>query len=217
MIFLKAIFTLCKREEPFKEFSRCFSIQKTRQRPLRFYIQKAGHFMLQDFTWKFRTSHLYTKSVTICVRWLIISKNIDTSQKARQFALRLYIQKSWHFVLRDFSLNFWNWRRSGDICIRKKQRTLRYVFLTKTVTFCVSFFYYKTMHFAFRAYTVLLIEMPHFQYILLLHHYRSDLALISDFDSLVIGLSKSEKWANNNNKNKWLGRRGHCMGRFCTI
>ena len=28
-----------------------------------------------------------------------------------------------------------------------------------------------------------------------LHHYKSDLAHISDFDSLVIGISKSERWA----------------------
>ena len=43
-------------------------------------------------------------------------------------------------------------------------------------------------------YTVLLIEMPHF-YVgkLPLHHYRSDLAHISDLYSLVIGLSKSER------------------------
>ena len=33
-----------------KKIAKRFSIQKTRQRPLRFYIQKAGHFMLQDFT-----------------------------------------------------------------------------------------------------------------------------------------------------------------------
>ena len=32
-------------------------------------------------------------------------------------------------------------------------------------------------------------------HILLLHHYKSDLAHISDFDSLVIGLPQSEIWA----------------------
>ena len=39
-------------------------------------------------------------------------------------------------------------------------------------------------------------------HILLLHHYKSDLAHISDFDSLVIGLSKSERWAKN--IKKWM-------------
>ena len=42
--------------------------------------------------------------------------------------------------------------------------------------------------------TVRMIEIAHFSvHILLLHHYESDLAHISDFDSLVIGLSKSER------------------------
>ena len=41
--------------------------------------------------------------------------------------------------------------------------------------------------------TVMLIEIPRFSVgKLLLHHYKSDLAHISDFDSLVIGLSQSE-------------------------
>ena len=45
-------------------------------------------------------------------------------------------------------------------------------------------------------YTVRMISIAHFSvHILLLHHYRSDLSHISDFDSLVIGLSKSERWA----------------------
>ena len=42
-------------------------------------------------------------------------------------------------------------------------------------------------------YTVMLIEMPRFSVAkLLLHHYKSDLAHISDLYSLVIGLYKSE-------------------------
>ena len=42
--------------------------------------------------------------------------------------------------------------------------------------------------------TVWMNEMPRF-YVgkPLLHHYMSDLAHLSDFDSLVIGLSKSER------------------------
>ena len=42
--------------------------------------------------------------------------------------------------------------------------------------------------------TVWMNEIPRF-YVgkLLLHHYKSDLAHLSDFDSLVIGLSKSER------------------------
>ena len=42
--------------------------------------------------------------------------------------------------------------------------------------------------------TVRMIEIAHFSvHILLLHHYKSNLSHLSDFDSLVIGLSKSER------------------------
>ena len=58
--------------------------------------------------------------------------------------------------------------------LRKKQDTLRYIF----------------------KYIVRLIWIAHFASgILILHHYRSDLAHLSDFDTLVIGISKSKRWA----------------------
>ena len=65
--------------------------------------------------------------------------------------------------------------------------------------------------------TVMLIEMPRF-YVgkLLLHHYMSDLARLSYFNSLVIGISTSEI-LEKKLKNEGLGRRGHGMGRFYTI
>ena len=47
--------------------------------------------------------------------------------------------------------------------------------------------------------TVWMNEMPRFYVVkLLLHHYRSDLAHLSDFESLVIGMSQSERWAKSN-------------------
>ena len=46
---------------------------------------------------------------------VFIYKKFDTSQKARQFAIHFYIQKSGTFALRDFSLNVLNLRRGGDI------------------------------------------------------------------------------------------------------
>ena len=49
-----------------------------------------------------------------------IDINPDTSRKARQFALRFYIQKAWHFVFSDLSWKFWYWRRKGGTFINKK-------------------------------------------------------------------------------------------------
>ena len=44
-------------------------------------------------------------------------------QKARQFELRFYSQKSGHFMLRDFSLLILHWH----LYIYKKHETLRYM------------------------------------------------------------------------------------------
>ena len=83
------------------------------------YIQKAWHFALCD---------------------VFIYKKLDTSQKARQFAIRFYIQKSGTFALRNFSLNFWHLRRGGGIYSFKKK------------VLCVTFLYWKKMHFSLRCY-----------------------------------------------------------------
>ena len=58
------------------------TLQKARQFPLRFYIQKSWHFTSIDFLWNFWSWHLYTKSMIFCVTW------------------RFYIQKAGHFAKR---------------------------------------------------------------------------------------------------------------------
>ena len=96
-----------------------------------------------------------------------IYKNPDTSQRARQFPLRFYIQKSGHFALRKCSLNFWNWQRGRGaflyakkctlscifICqeqcifayvfINKNPDTLRSIYIYINNTLCVTFLYLK--------------------------------------------------------------------------
>ena len=70
--------------------------------------------------------------------------------------------------------------------------------INETSSSPVSRVYCKAKYSAFKRVqeerTVWMNEMPRF-YVgkLLLHHYKSDLAHISDFDSLVILLSKSER------------------------
>ena len=49
---------------------------------------------LRDFSWKFWSWHLYTKSMTLCVTWRFYIQNTDTPKKERQFALRFYIKKA---------------------------------------------------------------------------------------------------------------------------
>ena len=62
--------------------------------------------------------------------------------------------------------------------------------------------------------TVSMISIAHSSvHILLLHHYRSDLAHLSDLESLVIGMSQSERWAKSNLKmNDY-----YYMNEICTL
>ena len=107
------------------------TFQKARQFPFRFYIQKAIHFTLRDFSWNFLSWHLYTKIMILCVMWRLYI------QKARHFAKNkticdtfLYI-KIRHFASRNFSLNFWKLRRRGGMYFLKKQCTLCDIFILK--------------------------------------------------------------------------------------
>ena len=123
--------------------------QKTRQFPLRFYIQKSIHFTLRDLSWNFWIWHLYPKSMTFWVTWHFYI------QKARHFAKSKTIYDSFlytkimHFTLRDFLFNFWNLRRGGgfikkqctlcDIFILKKQCTLRYIDIQRAWHYALHF------------------------------------------------------------------------------
>ena len=91
------------------------TVQKARQFPLRLYIYKAIQLTLLDFHEIFEVDMFIQKAWRFALRNVFIYKNLGTSQKARQFAIRFYIQKSGIFSLRNFSLNFWNLRRKGRI------------------------------------------------------------------------------------------------------
>ena len=85
---------------------------------------------------------------------VFIYKTPDTSQKARQFLLRFYIQKARHFTFCNFHENFevgiyiqkaWYFAvREVFIykiqTLRKKQDNLRYVLYTKIRTLCITQF-----------------------------------------------------------------------------
>ena len=64
--------------------------QKARQFPLRFYIQKAIHLTLGDFHENFEVGIYIQKAWHFALRDVFIYKKLDTSQKARQFAIRSY-------------------------------------------------------------------------------------------------------------------------------
>ena len=75
-------------------YKKPYTFQKARQSPLRFYIQKAVHFTLRDLHEIFEVGIYIQKAWHFALRDVFIYKKVHTSQKARQFAIRFYIQKS---------------------------------------------------------------------------------------------------------------------------
>ena len=117
-------------------YKKSDTFQKARQFPLCFYIQKAIHLTLRDFHEIFDVGIFIQRVWHFLLRDVFIYKKLDTWQRARQFAIRFYIQKSGTFALREFSLNFWNLWIGGDM-YSWKNNVLR-----------VTLLYWKTIHFA---------------------------------------------------------------------
>ena len=88
----------------------------------------------KPYTWRhgifmkfLKLAFIYKKTWPFSLRDVFIYKNHDTSQKARQIALRFYIQNP-DTLRYAVLLKFLNWRRGWDIFICKKRCTFRYVF-----------------------------------------------------------------------------------------
>ena len=140
------------------------------------YIQKAGQFSKSK---TICVTFLFTKSQTLSVYaifrvifetginlyiqklWhfalchVFIYNKPETSEKSKTICVTFfYMQETWHFALRDFSWNFWNWRRGDHFY---KQKTMHFAlnfymqkkspsvtFLcTNIQTLCVTFLYWK--------------------------------------------------------------------------
>ena len=112
-----------------RHFSKSYTI------PVMFLYTKSHTLDVTGFSWNFWSWNYIQKSWHFSLREVFIYKKLETSQKAKQFAMRFYIPKSGTFALRNFTLNFWNLRRGGG----HLQCTLRDIFI-----------FWKTMNFALR-------------------------------------------------------------------
>ena len=90
-------------------------------------IQKFIHLTLRDFHETFEVGIYIQKAWHFALRDVLICKKLDTLQKARQFAIRFDMQKSGTFLLRDFSLIFWNLRRGSRKLDTSVEPILRYI------------------------------------------------------------------------------------------
>ena len=121
------IYTKSKKLRNIFIYKKPDTFQKARQFPLRFYIQKTLHLTLLDFDEIFEVGIYIQKASHFALHDVLIYKKLDTSQKARQFPLRFYIQKARHIRYAIFHKNF-----EVGIYIQKSSHfALRDVFLYK--------------------------------------------------------------------------------------
>ena len=113
--------------------------QKSRQFLLRCYIQKARHFTLRDFPWKFWSWYLYTKNMTLCVTWRFYTQKIQTLRKKHDNLRYVFKYKNpdtlRYAIFMEF-LKLAEW--GGHLYIKKK--TLRYILYAKKMNFALRFY-----------------------------------------------------------------------------
>ena len=125
------------------------TLQKSRQFPSRFYIQKARQFRLRDFSWRIWSWHLYTKSMTLCVKWRFYT------QKSRQFAkmqdnLRyVFTKKNWTLCVTRFFIEFLILAEGrGDFYMQKTMHPALNFYKQNKMYLALKFYMQKIMHFA---------------------------------------------------------------------
>ena len=112
------------------------TFQKARQFALRFYIQKARHFTLRNFSWNFWSWHLYTKIMSLCVTWRFYIQKTRHFEKSKTICVMFLYTKSRTLCITQFSIEFLKFTEGG-IFKGIKQFTLRYIFIwKKQCNFC---------------------------------------------------------------------------------
>ena len=112
-----------------------------------FYIQKPNTWRYRIFMNFFRFSFIYKKDDTFRYLPFFIYKKLDTSKKARQFAIRFYIQKSGILRYAIFIENFEIFPR-GKTFIDKKTMYFGWKFsIEKTMQFTLRFYIQRAWHY----------------------------------------------------------------------
>ena len=92
-----------------------------------FLFSKSKTLYDTQFSWKFLSWYLYTKSMTLCVTWRFHIHKSRHFAKSKTICVTFLCTKMWTLCITQFLLNFWNWRR-GDI-LYAKYNSLRVIFL----------------------------------------------------------------------------------------
>ena len=97
-------------------------------------------FFIKNSSW-----HLYRKSMTVCATWRFYIQKARHFAKSKTICVTFLCTKSGHFVLRDFSLNFWNWLGGGHFNIQKTMHFGLHFYMQKTMHFALRFLYTKSL------------------------------------------------------------------------
>ena len=116
------------------------TLQRARQFPLRFNIQKARHFTLHNFPWIFQVGIYIQKAWHFALREVFIYKNPDTSQKRKKICVTFIYKKTWTLCVTQFFVEFWNWRRGGHFYMQKAMYFASDLYMQKKAL-CVTFLY----------------------------------------------------------------------------
>ena len=108
-----------------------FYIYKKQKNAKLLYIQKARHFTLRTYSWKFWSWHLYKKTHSNLRDVKFLYTKSRHFAKSRKICITFLYTKTLTLCVTRFLLNFWNWRRWRDILICKKQCTMRHIFISK--------------------------------------------------------------------------------------
>ena len=117
--FLNAAFSY-KNHETFRYRTLLYTESRHFAKALQYALDHqagAGQAGSSSLTLSSCMRHFHIKTMELFVTGRFYIQKSRHFAKALQYALRFLIQKFWHFALRDFSLNFWNWRRGGYLYI----------------------------------------------------------------------------------------------------
>ena len=117
---------------------------KARQVGLQFYIQKARHFMLRNFSWNFWGWHLNTKSMTLCGTWRFYIKKIRHFTKSNTICVTFFLTKIWTLYVTQSCIEFLKLAEGGwHFYINIPTHFESHFYIQKKHALCVTFSHAK--------------------------------------------------------------------------
>ena len=117
---------------------------------VKFLFKKRQTIYVRRFFMKFFVIgiYIYTKRMILCIKSRFYVQKYRHFEKSKTICVTLlHIKKAWHFALRNFSQNFWNWWRGGVFLCLKTMHFDLHFYMQNTMQFLLSFYIPKARHF----------------------------------------------------------------------